>query len=325
MIWLVWRRQRVALLFAIGLAALVTVVTGVGRFVAVGIGSDRGVLPCLRGVRVAPCDTSVWWDYLSGVSASLSWTTVAMLVLPTVCGIIAGAGLFGRGLERGTHLFALSQSTSRLRWGATGLLVAGLPVAAAVAVAGVVAALAVRPFGNLTGDSLIEPGRFLATGVLPAAYTLLAFGLAAVAGLLLRNALAAVAVAAVLQLLVLGALGLGARSGYLPADVILTPVAATDEHSERLRTLLAEGAVLTDHGYVDAQGREIEPIEVARMDCSPLGYTACLLSRGVTAEYVRYQPESRYWPFQAIEGGIVLALLAGSLGVGLWGLRRRVH
>lgn len=323
--WLVWRRQRVALLFAIGLAALVALVTGLGRFVAIEVGRDLGVLPCLRGVRTAVCNTPTWTGYYSNVAGFATLTHVVMLVLPTVCGIIAGAGLFARDMERGTHVFALSQSTSRLRWWSTGLLVAGLPVAVAVAATSVIATLALRPFGALAGNSPLDASTFLTTGVLPVAYALLAFGLAATSGLVLRNALAAVAVAAVLQLVVLGGLGFGARTDYLPAEAAIAPVETTRDPAASWPETPANTTELSS-GFRDAQGNEVDLFRSGATRCfeeSSVG--SCLRSVGVTDIVVRYQPESRYWPFQAIEGGIVLALLAGSLGVGLWGLRRRVH
>ena len=336
MIWLVWRRQRAALLFALGLALLVAVVAGVGRFVAIGIGDGLGVLSCLNdpragygvaqpvGVPAGVCGSQVWVGYSSGVYSAVSLASAAMLALPAVAGIVVGAGLFGRELERGTHTLALSQSTSRLRWWVTGLLVAGLPMAVAVGITTLVFDIAQRPFVNLLYRGPLDPAAFLTSGVLPVVYTLLAFGVASTAGLVLRNALAAVAVAAVVQVAVLAVLGLGWRYTYQPPETVTIPLAvlegesAVDPHPP--------DGLLVDSGFLDGQGREIDQRRFNdSTDCADGTFLECMRSLGAESEFVDYQPASRYWPFQAIESGIVLALVAGSIGVGLWGLRRRVH
>lgn len=147
---------------------------------------------------------------------------VAVLVLPVVAGACAGAGLFARELEQGTAVLALTQSVSRLRWWTTGLLVAGVPAAAAVAL---LTPVATRALG-LTGSgshSRLESRLFQMTGLAPAAYTLLAFAVAAVGGMLLRNTLGAVVLTVVTQVaLVVGLTG-ELRRYYAPADELRTP------------------------------------------------------------------------------------------------------
>lgn len=323
MIWLVWRRQRLALLFALGLVALVAAAAAVGRYVALDIGRDLGVLPCLRGALTGPCQSNVWYEYLDGLAGAVFWLQTLLVVLPVLAGAAAGAGLFGREMERGTHVFALSQHTSRLRWWATGMLVAGAPVALAVGLLTVVAALAVRPFGNLYTNSPLSPNLFITTGALPAVYTMLAFGVAAAAGLVLRNALVAVVVTGIVQILVVVVLSLAARDSYLPPVAARTPLPANDNQS--MMAVLPADAWQVYARFLDGQGREIRQEDAYSGTCDAIFYVDCLRADGIVGSVTYYHPASRYWPFQAIESGILLALVAGTLGVGLWGLRRRVH
>jgi hypothetical protein len=50
--------------------------------------------------------------------------------------------------------------------------------------------------------------------------------------------------------------------------------------------------------------------------------TQCLVQHGYT-QWADYQPASHFWPFQWIEGGWLLALLALLAFVTVWLVRRR--
>jgi hypothetical protein len=148
----------------------------------------------------------------------------------------------------------------------------------------------------------------------------LAFCLAAAAGLLLRNAVGALGLALVVQVVVL-ATTMFLRPDYLPpetARVALLPPGQSDV----TWNAPADGLSL-DYGYLDAQGREVPQREAGLHSCTvELSFSDCLRSAGYTGLYSTYQPASRYWPFQLIETGLVLALAVGALGAGLLRLRR---
>lgn len=129
-VWLVWRRQRAALLVALGVAAALASVLAVGRWWTLATADELGLAGCLPAAARA-CTESPWNEFRAGFSSFYHLTRIALVVAPAVLGIIAGAGLFSRELERGTHVFTLTQSTGRLRWWAFGLLVSGIPVAVA--------------------------------------------------------------------------------------------------------------------------------------------------------------------------------------------------
>ena len=54
----------------------------------------------------------------------------------------------------------------------------------------------------------------------------------------------------------------------------------------------------------------------------PLGFAPCLAQHGY-AQWTSYQPASRFWPFQWIEGGWLLALSALLIAATIWLVRRR--
>lgn len=323
MTWLVWRRLRVPLAVALGLVALAGVVAVVGRFAWVAAADARGLLPCLGEQGTGVCESDVWSRFSADLGAFYRWFTLALIALPGVAGAVVGAGLFGGELARGTHVFALSQSVSRMRWFGTGLLVAGLPVAAAVALLTPLAVWWADPFDDVVHRSVLAEG-FLVSGVVPAAYAVLAFSVAAAAGLLLRSTVGALGLALAVQVAVLLITSTVLRPNYLPTERVVTPITATSVDGYAP----AEPDVLyVDGGYVDARGRTVPYAEAGTVECygEQQEYADCLIAAGLSGFYTDYHPPSRYWPFQAIESGLLLALAAAALGAGLWGLRRRVH
>lgn len=322
MIWLVWRRQRVALLVALTVILLVAVVLVVGRIRYAVVAGELGVGQCLEP-GAARCDGPAWAQFSERVAVVLPLALLLPVVLPGVLGIIVGAGLFGRDLEQGTHVFALTQSVGRLRWWATGLLGIGLPAAALLAALTPALEWVRQPVLAVFARSPLESPVFETTGVLLAGYTVLGFTLASVAGLLFRNVLAAVVVAAAVQITLQLVLGFGARDRYLAPERAVAP--ASEAESAGGFLAVPEGALTLNLGYLDAAGRDVSARDIGGDgSCGGVSYAACLQAAGVARTYLEYQPASRYWPFQGIESGILLALVAGTLGAGVWGLRKQV-
>jgi hypothetical protein len=320
-IWLVLRRQRAALLLALALAAAVAVALVAMRLGAPSWASAEAMAGCPG--RAAPCpgeDEIEAWVFGGGTLA----VVLVLWLLPAAVGIVAGAGLFGGEISHGTHVFGWTQSIGRLRWWTTGLLVTGVPVAALVGLLSLLAGWALAPLRAVFGTgSLLDPTLFAVSGLLPMAYALLGFGLAAVAGLLLRNGLGAVALAAVACLAVQLGVG-GLRAHYTPPQT-----AESTEVAVRWGVPLAhpQGAWIIGEGHLDARGEVVPPQTVVRAqdDClatSAPEETACLRAIGVASSYLSYHPADRFWRFQLTETAIVLGLLAAVLAIGPVGLRR---
>lgn len=325
MIWLVWRRQRVALMVALGLVVLVGLTAVVGRLALLARGQDLALIPCSREVVPGVCGTEGWWSYLQEVLTFHQMVALAGIATAAAAGALAGCGLFGGELSRGTHVFALSQGRSRLDWWSRGMLVAGLPVVAAVAAVTPALTWWPRPLGDILDPAPLSPTVFLTSGLVPAGYAVLAFCVAATAGLLLRSTVRALVLAVAVQVVVLALTTLWLRPAYLPPEMRQLPLDSSQE-SVTMMPLDPPDATNVDYGYVDSRGGLIRFHEVmGDLSCVDLPAYECLSRSGYVARYSRFQPASRYWTFQLIETGLVLALATGALGVGLWGLRRRVH
>jgi hypothetical protein len=66
--------------------------------------------------------------------------------------------------------------------------------------------------------------------------------------------------------------------------------------------------------YRDANGGVI-PLRAVGADCGPReDYFTCLERGGVSSVELQYQPESNFWPLQAIQSGIAVILSAVVLG-----------
>jgi ABC-type transport system involved in multi-copper enzyme maturation permease subunit len=319
MIWLVLRRQRVALLLALGLVVVSLGVLLAARIVVLATAARLGVTECLRAYGT--CDGTA--ANPNAVAVFDGYVALALLLpvaLPALVGIVAGAGLFGRELEQGTHVFALTQSVGRLRWFASGLLVAGLPVAVVMALAAPALAWIREPALALYTPTPLESPVFESSGLMFAAYALLGFTLAAVAGLLLRNVLAAVVLVIVVQFALQLTLATVARPTYLPPETVTTLVAA-DGSTGAVNA--PGGGMVVDFGFTDRAGNRLPDAVVLSDPCGGALPDVCP-GRVVHFSYTDYQPASRYWPLQAIEAGVLALVGALAVGAGTWAMRRRM-
>jgi len=283
MTWVAWRQQRLLTVVSLGLVAVV----------AAGMGA-LWVDASTHSGRLA--------DRYGGL---LGYIPLVMLALPVLLGMFAGAPVFARDVEQGTHVFALTQSIGRTRWWATKLLVAGVPVTIAMTLLGLLNAKALEPVGFLVSNRLQTP-MFESQGLVLGVYTAAAFALGATAGLLVRTTLGAMAttLAGYLGLLVL--VGNAARPRYA------TPLESTTPEL---------GAWNVGRDYVDARGQHV-PFSYS--GCATEDVQACLADHGVVGQVLRYHPVSRFWDFQLIESGLVVVVVVALLGVGAWAVRR-VH
>jgi hypothetical protein len=311
MIWLVLRRQRAALLVAAGLVAATAVSLLVLRLRAPAWASEQAMAGCPWRL----------WPSCPGGDEIMAWmsdghttsTVLAVRVLPVVVGIATGVGLFGREFEHGTHVFAWTQSIGRLRWFATGLLVVGVPVAVVMGLLGVLTGWATEPLRVASGGGSAEVDllTYATTGLLPSAYALLGFVLAAVSGLLLRSALAAVGLAA--ALCVVAQFWMATQQDFVgPMRTATSQLTGTPTYPD--------GAWIVETGYLDAQGRAVHPALTGCPITSEQEAVACAQDAGAAARFVTYQPMGRYWSFQLAEAGTVLGLAGLALLGGLAGL-----
>ncbi|MEQ3553429.1 hypothetical protein WIS52_23405 [Pseudonocardia nematodicida] len=306
MIWLVWRRQRAALLLGAALVAVTVVALVVARLLLESRAASLGDSACLTDPAL---DCTGWgrgrelYDSFLGPHRFLQFWVWALVPL---LGLIVAATLFARETEERTVGFVLTQSVSRTRWWTTNIATTLLPALAGALVLGLAARWALAPFETLFQQGRIGPLGFELHGIWLPASVLISFSLAAALGTWLRSSLAVV-VGTVLGWLVIFAVLVYTRYDILPSSVQIVPIGEYDG------TVDVDG-LARDMAFRGAGGEMIPPGEVGA-GCGPQeNYTACLQRDGVVAAEFEYQPESNFWPLQLIQSGIAIVLSSVLLG-----------
>lgn len=288
MTWVAWRQQRAQILVAFALVAVVAAVMAAVRIDVSSMPNDPGLLS-------------------ERYNMFLSYVPMVMLPLPVLLGMFAGAPVFAREIEQGTHIFGLTQSVGRTRWWATKLAVAGLPIIIAMAALGVVNAWALGPLNFIMSGRMRTP-LFESQGLVLAAYTAVAFALGATAGLLVRNTLAAMAITLGGYTAMLVVVSNAARPGY--AD----PTYSTEQ--------LPTDVWRVESGYLDGSGN---PMSIAPEKCGMETIAECLAGQGVRTQFTWFHAAERFWGFQAIETGLFAVVATALLGLGAWAMHRRLR
>lgn len=322
--WVTWRQHRfalagvVALLGVLGLYMLIMGLKMRSTLSSLGLDSCHPVTiaRCATQLGIFQQDYYVRAQTLSGV----------LQVVPVLIGVFTGGPLLARELETGTFRFAWTQGCGRLRWTVAKIALLAAAVTGAAAAFSLLFSWYYQPFFAARTDSVLAPQLFDLRGVAFAAWTLAAFAIAVFAGAVIRRVVPAMAAA------------LAAWTGLDLATVIFlrghyeTPVVATSVpggNGSALPWVLNQWWTGPD-GHVASpdQVRNVLQGFVPRVPIRIKGHKDIQpvlqwLAQHHFTQWFSYQPASRYWPFQAIEGGWLLAL-AVILGVAtVWLVRRR--
>jgi hypothetical protein len=312
--WVTWRQHRAALAGACGALGVMIgymLVTGLQmRSALSSLGLDTCHPPttawCATAVGLFNNDYDIWRN--DGL--------VVMQAVPLFVGVFTGAPLLARELETGTFRFAWTQGTPRTRWVIAKLALVAVVVTAAAGATSLMLYWWVAPFAA-RGWSLMAPNVFQLTGVAFPAWTLAAFALGAFAGMAIRRTVPALAAAMAVWAGLAIATATSLRWRYQAAIVVTRARPSAPQAPARAWTQLqwfgpggqpvSTGAVrhLLDTGA----GQHVNPVSL-------------LLRHGYRLS-VSYQPEGRFWHFQLIEGGwlLALSLLLGAATV--WLARHR--
>jgi hypothetical protein len=313
--WVAWRQHRAALAGAaalLGVAALVMLGNGLAmRATSSSLGLNR-CHPVTAGACAAQLslfndEFQRWQGYLLG----------GLQAVPVLAGVFTGGPLLARELETGTFRFAWTQGCGRLRLVVAKLVLPGLTVTAAAAAFSLVFAWWYRPLAA-EGRSLLQPNTFDLSGVAFAGWTLAAFALGVLAGVVIRRVVPAMAAAIAVWAGLAVATPFYLRPHYQAPVVV--PALPPDQN------VLPPGAWTTSSWWTYPGGGRMPDSAVlrlvGRLQAAGLDVKSWVTSHHY-GEGLAYQPAARFWHFQLIEGGwlLALALILGAAAV--WMVCRR--
>jgi hypothetical protein len=322
MLWLTWRRQRVAALIAsIGLGMLAPMLLITGLQVRASFQSN-GVSTRVARQELAPCAEIVGaftQPYKLLISPS-AW--FFYLMLPALVALFVCAPLLAREFEQDTHRLVWTQSVTRMRYLATTV---GLVLLSCLLLSAILTALLtwwLGPFNELYGRFPF----FDFEGVAPLGYMAYAVALAIAAGALLRKTIPAVFVTVVGFLAVRYATYLWARPYYQP------PLSATwDPFVQTGTAQPARGDWFLYSEWIDASSQRVAQSQVVQAcgtSVAPYNlqpgslFTQCTHAHGWLL-WEAWQPADRFWRFQGTEAAIFLALALACVAITFWWVRRQ--
>ena len=328
MVWVTWRQHRATLAgVAVFLGAL-----AVGIWLA-GLKTHHvyaaAVAACRSGASATCYGMSI---SLTGTNGFLSNGGILQAV-PVLIGAFAGAPVLARELETGTFRYTWTQGFGRWRWTLAKLV----PLAVVLAVAAGVFSLLLnwyyQPYFNAGNQALglseytpFYPALFDLRGVGFAAWTLVAFSIGALAGMLIRRVVPAIAATLAAYTALAFAAGAWLRPNYL------SPVITSNLNVPGTAWVMSQW--WTKDGKFAFTGSPSQSLLNQYCPKGPVGPVGpggapkavalgeCLTSHGYT-QWTSYQPASRFWPFQWIEAGWLLALSALLIAATIWLVRRR--
>jgi hypothetical protein len=326
MAWIIWRQHRIALA---GVAAFLGALAVWLRIDGLHLHHAYAAATACHPASSAACADRV--SRFNGMYPALANGT-ALQAVPALIGAFVGAPVLARELETGTFRYTWTQGFGRWRWTLAKLLALAVMVTAAAGAISVLFAWYYQPYfatGN-QARSLSEPSPLSSTlfdlrGVSFAAWTLAAFAIGVLAGMLIRRVVPAIVATLAAYT------GLALVAANLLRPHYLTPLLTSNVNVPGSASIMSRW--WTKGGKFAFSG--LPPTNLLQQYCPTvtptpgnkkpsLGtFAQCLTQHGYT-QWTRYQPASRFWPFQWIEGGWLLALSMLLIAATIWLVRRRV-
>ena len=255
---------------------------------------------------------------------------VLLQVVPALIGAFAGAPVLSRELETGTFRYAWTQGFGRWRWALAKLMLLAAVLAAATATFGALVSWYYQPDYGSQAPGLYQNSPFSdlfsLREVTFSAWTLAAFAIGALAGMLIRRVVPAIGATLAAYA------GLAVATAGLLREHYLTPLVTTSVNPPGTAWIISQW--FTKDGRFAFAGtpsasllNQLGPCLTAG-NAKPLAggfpqqLAQCLARHGYT-QWTSYQPASRFWPFQWIEGGWLLALSALLIAATIWLVHRR--
>jgi hypothetical protein len=309
MAWVTWRQHRVALAgvaVLLGALAVYLWLTGVQIHHAYTASCHpAGTLACTLNFSGRYATTAIV-------------ASIILQAVPALIGAFTGAPVLARELETGTFRYAWTQGFGRLRWTLAKLVLLAVAVAAAAGAFTVLFSWYSQPFFAAGYTIPFATRLFDLLGVAFAAWTLAAFAIGALAGMLIRRVVPAIAATLAVYAGLAFATALWLRQHYM------TPLFTHSLNPPSNAWLVNQWYTKDGKFAFAAHGSGI--FHAVRHFCPPpnsaLSPEQCLAPHGYTV-WTSYQPASRFWTFQWIEAGWLLALSALLIAAAVWLVRRR--
>ncbi|WUW22723.1 hypothetical protein OG521_18730 [Streptomyces sp. NBC_01463] len=307
-------RQHRRALWAAGALALVGALVLVGYTLwAVHVTDAFESDPCSSaGASGARCDARIqeFGDSMSEFGTLLTYTGLAMLLLPVFVGAFVAGPLIAREFENGSYKVSWTQSVSPTRWLLAKLAVPALLLIAVVSVLSAAFAWARSHLDFDHTSSWWSPLVFPAMGTAPVGRALLGLAIGALAGVLIRRTVPAMSVAVLAPCASIVVLTTQLDALWPLRTSISTEISGLEGNSWEV-----------DMGRITADGRRLA-METCRPDFSA-AEARCAAEHHATGFYIDYHPTSHFWPLQLVETGILLVLAAALVAVTFRVLRRR--
>jgi ABC-type transport system involved in multi-copper enzyme maturation permease subunit len=307
-IWLTWRQHRIEGLWVLVATALMA---AGAAFVAYEL-SHPG---CPVGVK-AECLPDDPVGLLAQSIMKINLVNYGLVVLPALAGAFVGAPLVAREIENGTHRLAWTQAVTRTRWIASKLGLIFMPLIAAAALVGVLEVVLVNS-GGADGNHWAW---FDQQAPVTVGATVFALALGVAAGSVIGRSIPAMAVTLVGVVAVRFSLAVLLRSHYMSPLLFSSrdPLANTGQGVDPTAWWLDQPV------YQDASGQVITGGAAFPFNGgTPADVIAYWKDHGISmVQY--YQPGDRFWAFQSIETGILLALSVVLVGFTVYWVIRRV-
>jgi hypothetical protein len=249
---------------------------------------------------------------------------VLLQLVPVLIGAFAGAPVLARELETGTFRYAWTQGFGRWRWALAKLVLLAVVLAAATAAVGFLISWYFQPEfapGNVGFQTSPLVTLFGLREVTFPAWTLAAFSIGVLAGMLIRRVVPAIVATMAIYA------GLAFATVTFLRERYLAPLVTSSSNFNVPGTSTAWiiNQWFTKGGKY-AFGSN-PPISILNQFCDNPSkggpsFEPCLAPHGYT-QWTSYQPATRFWPFQWIEGGWLLVLSALLIAAVIWLVHRR--
>jgi hypothetical protein len=319
LVWVTWRQHRVAL------AGVTVLLGGLALYLLImGLKIHRGyasVTSC-HPARSAACGLANNL-FTSAYYPTAQTMTGFLQVIPVLVGVFVGGPVLARELETGTFRFAWTQGCGRMRWVIAKLVLLAVAVTVAAEAFSLLFSWYFQPWFAKGLDGGLAPQLFDLRGVDFAAWTLLAFALGAAAGALIRRTVPAMAAALAAWTGLFFGTFMFLRKHYQAPLVAGSAKANTPSFA--LNWTWAQwytgpnGAVVSQQTIRNVMAHAPQSVQNSK---NPNAATAYLSAHHYTQWWL-YQPVSRFWHFQLIEGGWLLALSLILLAATVWLVRDR--